>query len=188
MGARTYWTAPVPPMNYASGAAFTGTSILDISPGALLTPRQVPALVPELGTILRLRATGSYTATTGAANIGQLGFWWGGVAGVQLAGIPVSGGTALTTVTGAAAWPWTMWYEGEFRALGSSGSIQGSGELLWPTSLLAWTSQPIPQVAASRLVTVSTAAAQPVTVGANWTSVTGTPSITCDRLTVELVG
>jgi hypothetical protein len=183
MGARTYWVAPVPPLNYASGTAFVGTSLLDISPGALLTPRQVPALVPELGTTLRVRAHGSVTCTTTGSTL-TLGLYWGGIAGVLLGG--VTGGNS--PASGAAAWPWWLEYEGEFRALGSSGSIYGAGSLSWPTSLTAWTNQPIPQTAAARTVTVSTAAAQPVTIGANWSSATGAPSITCDRMNIELVG
>jgi hypothetical protein len=182
MGARTYWVAPVPPLNFASGTAFTGTSLLDISPGALLTPRQVPALVPELGTTMRVRATGQVTSTSATPTL-VLGLYWGGIAGVPLASL-----AALAVTASFAAWPWILEYEGEFRALGTSGTIQGQGKLEWPSSLTAWTTQPLPATAAARTVTVSTAAAQPVTIGANWSSATGTPSITCDHLSIELLG
>ncbi len=182
MGARTYWVAPVPPLGFADGAAFTGLSLLDVSPGALLTPRQVPALVPELGTTMRIRATGQYTSTSATPTL-TLGVYWGGIAGVALASA-----AGLATSASGTAWPWIIEYEGEFRALGSSGSIQGSGVLNWPTSLTAWTDIPIPQTAAARAQTISTAAAQPVTVGAAWSSATGTPSLTCNHLSVELLG
>jgi hypothetical protein len=182
MGARTYWVAPVPPLNYADGSAFTGLSLLDVSPGALLTPRQVPALVPELGTTMRIKAHGQYTSTSATPTL-TLGVYWGGVAGVALA----SAATLAASASGT-AWPWLLEYEGEFRALGSSGSIQGIGVLYWPTSLTAWAEQPIPQTAAARLVTVNTGAAQPVTIGAVWSSATGSPSLTCNHLSVELLG
>jgi hypothetical protein len=188
MGSRTYWVAPAVPLTYASGTPMTASATLtDISPGATAAPKIVgPPYQPDVGVVLRLRATGSYSATTGAANIGTLGFYWGGIAGTSLAS---TSSTTLTTVTGAAAWPWWMEYEGEFRAISAaSGSIQGQGKLFWPTSLTAWATQPVPQTAAARTITVNTIAATAVTVGANWSSTTGTPSITCDHLSVELVG
>ena len=182
MGARTYWVAPVPPLNFADGSAFTGLSLLDVSPGALLTPRQVPALVPELGTTIRVRAAGQYTSTSATPTL-TLGVYWGGVAGVALASV-----AGLAASASGTAWPWWLEYEGEFRALGSSGSVQGQGKLNWPTSLTAWSTQPLPVTAAARVVTVNTGAAQPVTVGAVWSSATGSPSLTCNRLSVELLG
>jgi hypothetical protein len=180
MGARSYWVAPVPPQNFADGTAFTGLTLQDISP----TPaRTIGAFVPEQGTGLRLRAFGEYTSTSATPTL-TLGFYWGGFGGVALAAA-----TGVAISASAVAWPWMMEWEGEFRLLGGTGSVKGMGLLRMGSSLTAFNAEiGIPATQALRTVTVSTAAAQAVTVGANWSSATGTPSITCYRLLLEMVG
>ncbi len=195
MGSRTYWVAPAAPLSFADGTPLTTAATADISPGALATPKVIPPDMADAGTSLRLTAHGSYSITTGGTATFTLGFCWGGT---TLTGGPLwlANAAGLTTVTGAASWPWKMTYEGEFRALGvTTGSIQGAGRLWWPTSLTAWGNQPIPQTAAARTLALTGTGnvgnpnlSQPVTVGAICSSVTGTPSITCNRLTVELIG
>jgi hypothetical protein len=184
MAARNYWVAPLPPLNYADGSPFTGLSLLDVSPVPPRTVGAAPAQGgPEQGTGLRLRAFGEYTSTSATPTL-TLGFYWGGVAGIALAGA-----AGLAVSASAVAWPWYMEYEGEFRQLGASGQIRGSGKLWMPTSLTAYgTATAIPATAAARLLTVSTAVPQAVTVGAVWSSATGTPSLTCYRLSVEMIG
>jgi hypothetical protein len=184
-------------MSFADGTPLTTAATADISPGALASPKVIPPHMADIGTVLRLRAFGIYSATTGAATIGTLGFCWGGT---TLAGGPLwlaaTNTTLLTTTTGAASWPWWMEYEGEFRGVGvATSSITGYGKLRWPTSLTAWAEQPIPQTAAGRTLALTgtsnlanTTLSQPVTVGATWSSATGSPSITCNHLSVELIG
>ena len=185
MAARNYYVAPLTPANYADGAAFTGLSLLDISPtGPTGSQRFLGGYVAECGTVLRLRAMLSITCTTGGTATLTVGFYWGGIAGTSIAGA-----AGIATITGAAAWPFIMEYEGEFRAIGAGGSLVGSGKLYTPASLTTFnTPIPIPQTAAARTIAVNTITNNPLTVGANWSSATGTPSITCNRFLAELVG
>ncbi len=180
MAARSYWDAPVPPLSFADGSPFTGTSVLtDISPGAVK-----PTPVPEQGSVLRLRAFFEITTTSATPTL-TLGFYWGGAA----AAAPVAAAAGLAIPASVTAGPGVLEYEGEFRALGASGSIKGQGWVLMPSSLTAFaTPVPVPQTAAARTVTVNTSGGLAVTVAALWSSATGTPGITCTHFLSELCG
>lgn len=179
-GVRSYWVAPVTPLTYTDGTAFTSaTTLTDISPAA-----SRPTPVPELGTCLRLRAFCEVTTTSATPTL-TLGFYWGGVAAAN----PVASGAGLVMPASITAGELIIEYEGEFRALGAAGQIYGAGRVFMPSSLTAFaTPVPVPQTAAARLVTVSTLTGLQVTVGALWSSVTGSPSITCRHFLAELAG
>lgn len=175
---RQYWSTPLPPFQTADGTALaSSTTLTDIS----LAPQCVlPANVLEAGMKLQLEAFCTFS-TTGTPTL-LLGFYHGGVAGTALA---VS--SAVTTGSGAAAWSAILRWRGQVRSVGSSGSIVGQGEFLLGTSLTAFSARCIPEVAASRTVTIDTTAAKSLTVGAQWGTNSASNTITCNDFTVTLL-
>lgn len=175
---RQYWVAPIGPFHTADGTAYaSSTTLTDVSATPNIT---LPGNLLELGSELELEAAGQFS-TTGTPTL-LLGFYFGGVAGAALAA-----STAITTGSAAAAWPWIMRYRGIVRAVGSSGSIVGQGWLKLGTSLTAFTVRPIPEVAASRTVTIDTTAAKAITVGAQWGTSSSSNTLTCNDISVKLV-
>lgn len=170
--------APIPPFHTGDGAAYASSvTLTDVSPTPNIT---LPANLLETGSEIEISAMGQFS-TTGTPTL-LLGFYYGGVAGVALAA-----SSAITTGTGAAAWPFILRYRGVIRAVGSSGSINGQGELLLGTALTAFTVRPIPEVAASRTVTVDTTAAKAITLGAQWGTSSASNTLTCNDISVRLV-
>ena len=182
MGARTYWAAPLAPLNFADGTANATASLADISPAP---QKVIPPDWLELGTIVRLRARGEYTCGTTATNL-TIGFYWGGAA----ANLPVaSNATTPSALTvSQTSVPWWMEYEGEIRALGTSGSVKGMGMLKLASSLTAWTEIPIPQTLALRTTAIDTTARKPITVAALVSQTVGAPTVSCYGLTAEFLG
>jgi hypothetical protein len=182
------WAGPVPPLTYADGAANATATAADLSPGGAVVgvgKTIYPGMVQQ-GTIIRLRARGEYTVGT-TANPLALGFWWGGTVGTAIAT-----GTVTPVAASVTSVPWWMEYEGEFRAVGASGSLKGSGFILMPGTspglATAMTAYPIPVTAALRTVALSTAAAVVPTVSGGFTAITGGSTVTCYSLSVELLG
>jgi hypothetical protein len=195
MGNRTYWSAPVPPLGITSNTQAVTTAINDVSPQQ--TNLMAGAL--ELGTRIRLRAYGEYTATSATPAL-ILGFYLNG-AGVALTTTPaVLAACAATAVNAsAAAWPWMAEYEGQVRALtnpaaGTTAQVYGMGKLWLPASLTSFAAPvAMPATAAARTVAQTatgliTSAEQTVSVATTWSTVTGVTSFTCDELTLELLG
>lgn len=184
----TLWAAPVPPLSIADGTANATATPADLSPGGAVigTAKTVYPGMINPGTILRLRAAGEYTTGT-TANPLSLGFYWGGVAGTAIAA-----NTALASVASVTAVAWWIEWEGEFRALGTSGSLKGTGLVHMPGASPGLATDqptyPIPVTAALRTVTVNTTAATVITAGGGFTAVTGGSTVTCYRLTAELLG
>lgn len=176
--ARQYWVSPIPPLHTADGAAYnTSVALTDVSP----TPQiQLPAMFLEQGSEIELNAAGQFS-NTGTPTL-LLGFYYGGVAGVVLAAT-----SAITTTTGATAWPWLMYYRGVVRSVGSTGSINGQGWLMLGTALTAFTLRPVPEVAASRTVTIDTTTAKIITVGAQWGTSSASNTLTVNDISVKLV-
>jgi hypothetical protein len=183
------WSGPVPPLSIADGTANATASAADLSPGGA-TGGAGKTIYPGMlqpGTIMRLCARGEYTTGT-TANPLSLGFYWGGTAGTAIAA-----NTALASVASLTAAPWWMAYEGEFRALGTSGSLKGSGMVWLPGASPGLATAmngpfPIPVTAAARTVALSTVAATVVTVSGGFTAITGGSTVTCYSLSVELLG
>lgn len=172
-----YWVAPVPPFHVADGTAYnTSTTLTDISPApAVVIPANT--LLPGSEVILEAHCTFSNTATPTLL----LGFYYGAVAGAALAA-----SSAVTTTTGATSWPVILRYRGRVRTIGTAGSIYGQGELLLGTALTAFTVRPIPEVAASRTVTIDTTAAKSITVGGQWGTSSASNTITCNEISLDL--
>jgi hypothetical protein len=175
---RQYWSSTIPPFQIADGTALaSSTSLTDVSLAPQVT---LPANTLEIGMKLQLEAFGQFSNTSTPTLL--LGFYYGAVAGSALAA-----SSAITTTTGAAAWPWMLRYRGQVRAVGSSGSIVGQGELLLGTALTAFTVRPIPEVAASRTVTIDTTTAKALTVGAQWGTSSASNTLTLNDFTVTLL-
>lgn len=175
---RQYWTSPIGPFATADGTALaSSTTLTDVSVAPQIT---LPANILEVGMKVQLEAFGQFSNTSTPTLL--LGFYYGGVAGSALAA-----SSAVTTTTGATAWPWMLRYRGQIRAVGSSGSIVGQGELLLGTALTAFTVRPIPEVAASRTVAIDTTAAKTLTVGAQWGTSSASNTLTLNDFTVTLL-
>jgi hypothetical protein len=179
MGAQ-YWITPVPPFHIAGNSLNTFTTLADVFPLAAHGQFVIPANTLLLGSEVEIEAAGSISST-GTPTFTP-GFYYGGVAGAALAAA-----SAKTAASGAASHPWKMRYRGVVRAIGTSGSIVGSGELYWPTSLSAWTPSPIPEVAASRTVTIDTTTAKVITVGAACSASSASNIFAVDDISVKLV-
>lgn len=173
------WHASIPPFSTADGTPLaSSTTLSDIS----VAPQIVlPAnMTLGLGTRILLEADLTFS-TTGTPTL-LLGFYYGGVAGSALAA-----SSAITTGSGAASWSARMRYKGKVTAIGASGSITGHGTLELGTSLTAFTLRPIPEVAASRTVTIDTTTAKSITVGAQWGTSSASNTITCNNLDVTIL-
>lgn len=195
MGNRTYWSAPVPPLGTAANSPAIAAAITDVSPNQIiLQPNQL-----ELGTRIRLRAYGEYTATSATPTL-IIGFYMNQV-GIGLATTPaVLAANAATTVSATAtAWPWMAEYEGRVQtitspAIGTTGQVNGMGKLWLPASLTSYaTAIAIPATAAARTVAQTatgliTNISQYIAVATTWSTVTGVTSFTCEELTLELLG
>ena len=175
---RQYWSAVLPPLHVADGAAYASSvTLTDVSRAP---QKQLPAYTLEEGTEIELMAHGLFSNTGTPTLI--LGFYYGGVAGVALAAT-----TAITTTTGAASWPWQLFYRGRVRAVGTSGSINGQGWIKLGTSLVAFTLRPIPETLALRTVTIDTTIVKTLTVGAQWGTSSASNTLTCNDLSVRLL-
>lgn len=193
----TLWSAPIGPLTGNSSVSpGTATALTDISPmNAVLYGGTL-----DVGTRIRIRAYGGYTATTTASTI-----VWSFVmnqVGTAIATTPatLAATAALTASASAVAWPWMLEYEGRMSSITQPGAvgattaqIVGQGKSYLPTSLTAWTLAPFPVTAALRTVAQTatglvTNTPQIVAVTTTITTATGITNITCDELTVEMLG
>lgn len=195
MGSRTYWAAPVPPLGFASNSPAIAAAITDVSPQQV---NLLPGML-EIGTRIRLRAYGEYTATSATPTL-IIGFYLNGT-GVALSTTPaVLAACSATTVSASAvAWPWMADYEGQVRALtnpaaGTTAQVYGMGKVWLPASLTSFAAPlAMPATAAARTVSQTatgliTNAEQTVSVATTWSTAAGVTSLTCDELTCELLG
>lgn len=176
--ASQYWVSPVPPFHIADGTAYaSSTTLTDVSPSPA---KVIAANLLQVGTEIEIEAYGAFS-TTGTPTL-LLGIYYGAVAGSALAA-----SSAITTGSGAASWPFVLKYRGKVRSVGSSGSINGQGQLYFGTSLTAFSVRPIPETLAARTVTIDTTAAKSITVGAQWGTSSASNTLTCNDLSVKIV-
>jgi hypothetical protein len=198
----TLWAAPVPNLNTASLtiSTFTTATKTDLSPqNVVLWPGML-----SLGTRIRLRAYGVYTASTTASAL-TFGFYMNSTATGNIATTPaILGETASTAAVVLTAAPWFLEWDGQVRQLTQSAgaspgpgaiaaSVMGQGKSYLPATLTTFTQGIIPQTAAARTVAQTatglvTNIAQTVMVGITVATNTGFTSCTCDELTCELLG
>lgn len=171
-----FWAAHIgggPPSPAAGTAYNTSTTLTDVSPAPQIT---IPAnFLNYDGAAFHLTAFGTFSNTATPTLL--LGFYYGGVAGVALGAT-----SAITTTTGATAWPWRMEMTCIVRSTGASGTIMRQGWIDLATSLTAVTHRPIPEVALAT-VAVDTTTAKALTVGAQWGTSSASNTLTCHGFT-----
>jgi hypothetical protein len=193
----TVWSGPVPNLGFNSltVSSFTTATKTDLSPAQVVL---WPGML-QVGTRIRLVASGNYTATTTASAL-VWGFYMNSTATGNIATTPaILAESASQAAVVATLWPWRIVWYGQVRALTSplvgatNAQIFGHGEIMLPTSLTAWTGSPVPVTAALRTVQQTatglvTNIPQTVMVGLTVATNTGFSSATCDELTCELLG
>ena len=176
-----YYTTPISPFPTASGGAFdTFTTKKSVDP---LPIPVIPAGTLRLGSKILIRANGTYS-TTGTPTF-VWGFWFGTRALSITGDIALS--SVITTPSGAAAFPWTMEWEGICNAVGTAGTLLGQGVLHQGTSLTAMSVFPIPITAALRTVSsFDTTIERAVGVSGTWGTSSGSNSVTVYSSTVVI--
>lgn len=172
------WTSPVPPFATADASLTNSAALTDVA--ASSTCPQLAAFQLAVGTEIEIEADGNLS-TTGTPTL-LLGFYYGGIA----AALPLAASTAITTGSGAASWPFRMRYRGVIRAVGTTGSINGQGELLLGTALTTFSLRPIPETAAARTVTIDTTTAKSITLGAQWGTASASNTLVLNDISVRL--
>lgn len=174
-----YWCAPVGGAGFptAGGASFgTFTTFQDISP----TP--IPLIFGgqlRLGSVLELEAEGEFS-TTGTPTL-SIGFYYG------TAAVVLAASAAITTGTGAAAWPFHIKWRGRVTTQGASGNLLGQGTLDLGTSLVACSNNAIPNTAAARNTAVDTTTNKVVGIGAAWGTSSASNTIKVNNYTATLL-
>lgn len=158
------WAEILGPRHSAIGASYnTSVALTDVGPGGITNPKICPAGKLQVGSYLELDASGTYQVNATTPTL-LLGFYWGLVAGA----LPLIASTARAVTNSATVnWPWTIHYEGEVMATGTSGSIEGHGWYEVGTSLTAVTKIQLPETAAAA-VTIDTTINKFISVGAQW--------------------
>jgi len=201
----TLWSAPVPTLNNNSltVSSFTTGLLTDISPAQIIiNPPQL-----NVGTRVRLTATGSYAASTTAST-----FTWGfymtaastaTAANNLVATSAVLGVSPAITAVAVTGIPWIAEYWGVIQKISSpvigltNATIVGRGRMTTGSSLTAYaTPVPIPQTLAAVTVVQTgtpgfgmvTNIAQLVSIGMTVATNTGVTNMICDELTCELLG
>ena len=193
----TLWSAPSGAQQTSSSlttSSFTTATRTDIGPGPCL----IPAGTLNVGTRVKIRAAGSYTATTTASSL-VWGFYMN-QAGTAITTTPaILAETASIAAVVATSWPFILEYVGVMQAISvnqnqTTAKIVGQGWSLLPSSLTAFTGPvPMPITAALRTVTqtatgLNTETTQNVMFGITVATNTGFSSTVVDEVTCELVG
>lgn len=176
------WDNLLDPHPIARGSAKnTFTAYQDISPLPLPSSGQNEL---KVGTKVVIEASGEFS-TTGTPTL-QIGAIYGAAVGAA-GGVAVAQSAAVTTGSGAAAWPWRYRYSGIVTAVGSSGVLYGSGVLDLGTSLTALSSSPCPITAAARSATIDTTVSKLWGIGAAWSVSNAANSITVDVFNLQIL-
>jgi hypothetical protein len=183
----TIWTYP-PAQGGLARAAGTAVTAAALTAGTPTPPPILP-MINLPGTKLLVEADLEMTSTSATPTL-TIGFYLGAVGGAigSATVLVVSAANALSA--SAAAWPIKLRWRGRFNDIGTAVTMQGTAELLYGTSLTAWTSSPLPQTAAARTTaaTVNTEQNNQLDVGITLSSTTGAPSVTVTDLHVLLSG
>lgn len=159
---RLFLVDPIGPFPAAIGNNFnTFTTRQDVSPTPL--PTVLPGQL-QIGSRIVIQSNGEFS-TTGTPTL-SLGTYIGTQAAVITTVIAEY--TAAATGSGAASWPWWMEWMGIVTAVGTAGSVTGSGFVVLGSSLVATTTLPIPSTLALRTITWDTTIARAVGVCATF--------------------
>jgi hypothetical protein len=180
--AANLWTAPTQQLLAGTSVAqntFTAAKDLPVGENTSVFPMIYGGTLNP-GSRIRIEAWGVASNTATPTLI--LGVYYGLVAGTALA---VS--TAKTTTTAMTNWEWHLQWTGRVLAVGTSGSIIGSGYWKLPTSLTAWTEIRLPETAPAA-VTIDTTVNKQLSIGATWSASSASNTITCHDMDVQIVG
>jgi hypothetical protein len=190
------WSAPSANQQSTTSlitSSFTTATLTDISP----QPCLIPAGTLALGTRVRVRAAGEYTATTTASAL-TWGFYMNQVGTAIGTTEAILATTASTAAVVATAWPFIIEYVGVMQALSVSqnattAKIVGQGWSYLPASLTTFTQAAFPITAALRTVVqtatgLNTETNQAILFGITVATNTGFSSATVDEFTCELIG
>lgn len=183
MGNNT-WANVLDPHPIARGAANnTFTTAKDVSPTALPVSY---ANELKIGTKVQLEAAGEFS-TTGTPTF-RLGFAYGitSIGGLLSTGVELAASDLVATASGAAAWGWHINYFGLITAIGTAGTIYGSGFIDLASSLIAAASKPIPVTAAARSKAIDTTVMKTWHVFAEWGTNSASNSVTVDYFSVKI--
>jgi hypothetical protein len=185
------WSYPVQPLDTTAGTAVTAAAL------TAGTPSPPPVLPPVqlAGTGLRIVANGEITSTSATPTV-VLGFYLGAVGGAIGSAAVLCATAPLAISASATAWPFTMVYDGTFRAIstssGGNGVIHGQGYVLWWGNVGltgTGTPNPMPVTAAARTVsTINTYQNNQLDVGVTLSVTTGAPSVTITDIDAEVMG
>lgn len=170
------------PFHSAAGSAFASfTTKKDIS------PQPLPVLLGGKivrGTKVHIRAQGEYSSLTGA--VLTVGFWFGTRAGSITGDIALA--SAFTTGTTPAAWPFWLEWEGFCNQEGATGTLLGSGQIQFGSSLTAFNNEtPIPVSQALRTVSsFDTTIERAIGVSGTWGASSASNTITVNSLRVTV--
>lgn len=185
------WRIPVgPEQSYADGPAATTAALVDITPGT--QPPQIPP-VWEKGMRLRVHAAGNLTTASATPTL-VLGLYLAAPATAIASALVLAVSGALALPASVTNGPWELDYWGECRALSTpasatAGQLRGRGHIKPASSLTAFGAlAPLPATHAGRLLSFNSTLQQNLLIGATLSSVTGSPSVTCEELTAELSG
>jgi hypothetical protein len=173
------------PFATVAGSAFnTFTTKKDVSP--LPLPR-IPGGVLMVGDVLEVEAEGEYSCATGVvATPGlYLGTFDDAAGSTPAIVTDIALASAITTGTSPAAWSWHMRWRGKITKTGASGSMTGSGNLDFGTSLTALTTTPIPITAALRVVAINTTIDNRIGVSWTWGASAAGNTVTSYNLTTQ---
>lgn len=116
------------------------------------------------GMQIEVEADGEFS-TTGTPTL-SIGCYIGTQAGVITTVLAEN--TAITTASGVTSVPWRLRWRGTFVDTGTAGSVVGNGELMYGTTLTAYTLVPIPSTLALRTIAWDTTIARAVGICATW--------------------
>jgi len=173
-------------MAYGDGPAGTAAALNDISP---LPLRNLGQVSPVPGTVIRINASGSITSTSATPTC-ALGLYLGTQGSIGSAAV-LAVSPAMAVSASASGWPWIVDWEGEVRGIGSTGSVVGQGQCTWGgnTGLAAdMANFPMPVTVAGRTVAVNFLNPVLLMIGATLSSTTGSPSVTCNHVSMNISG
>lgn len=171
-----YLCEPVGPFPTAASAAFnTFTTKQNVT--TLGNVPVIPGGKLRAGSKLEISARGNFSTT--ATPTLSLGFWIGTRALAMTIDLAIS--SAITTGSGAAAWPWIMRWEGLCTKADPAGSLLGQGELILGTALTTFAADvPIPITAALRTVAVDTTIERAIGVSAAFSASSASNQVVVD--------
>lgn len=178
-----YLCEPVGPFPTAASAAFnTFTTKQNVTTAGNVPV--IPASKLRAASKLDIEARGNFSTTVTPTL--SLGFWLGTRALAMTIDLAIS--SAITTASGAAAFPWIMRWSGFCTAAGTSGSLLGQGELLLGTALTTFaTPVPIPVTQALRTVAIDTTIERAIGVSAAFSASSASNQVQVDDLRVSIL-